>query len=183
MTESIVTLPGTYTTIAKVNAILVRVLEGIAIFAIAVLVLDVVWGVATRYLLGEQAKWTEELARFLLIWVSMLGGALAFRRREHLGIDILVGAMHPDVGDGLRVLKHLIVCFAAVAVLLYGGWRIVFDAFAAEQMTPALGWKMGYVYAAVPLAGVFVLLFALEELFTPPHIARSQTAEDDGEAS
>lgn len=153
--------------LGPVNAILIRVLEVLAIMAIGTLVLDVVWGVATRYVLGEQAKWTEELARFLLIWVSMLGGALAFRRREHLGIDFLVGQMHPDVGGGVRRLKQGVVCFTTAAVFLYGGVRIVSDALVAGQMTPALGWKMGYVYSAVPLAGVFILLFALEEMFTP----------------
>lgn len=154
-------------TLVRINAVLIRVLEVLAILAMGILVLDVVWGVVTRYVLGEQAKWTEELARFLLIWVSMLGGALAFRRREHLGIDFLVGSMHADVGRGMRLLKQGIVCFAASAVFLYGGFRIVFDALAAEQTTPALGWKMGYVYSAVPLAGIFILLFALEEMFFP----------------
>ncbi len=158
---------GDVTPLGRLNAVLVRVLEVLAVIAISTLVLDVVWGVVTRYIVGEQAKWTEELARFLLIWVSMLGGALAFRRREHLGIDFLVGLMHRDTRNGMRWLKFGLVCLTTVLVFLYGGTRIVFDAFAAEQTTPALGWKMGYVYVAVPLAGVFILLFALEEMLWP----------------
>ena len=154
-------------TLGQINATLIRVLEVLAVVAAAALVLDVVWGVVTRAMPGGQAKWTEELARFLLIWVSMLGGALAFRRREHLGIDFLVISMHHDVGPGMRLLKYSVVCFAAIAVFLYGGIRIVSDAFIAQQTTPALGWKMGYVYAAVPLAGVFILFFALEEMLCP----------------
>jgi TRAP-type C4-dicarboxylate transport system permease small subunit len=150
-----------------VNAILIRVLEFLAIVAAAALVLDVVWGVVTRAMPGGQAKWTEELARFLLIWVSMLGGALAFRRREHLGIDFLVTSMHSDVGSGLRAFKQGTVCLTAAAVFLYGGVRIVADALISQQTTPALGWQMGYVYAAVPLAGIFILLFSLEEMFSP----------------
>lgn len=149
------------------NACLVRVLEWLAILAMGALVLDVLWGVATRYLVGEQAKWTEELARFLLIWVSMLGGALAFRRRDHLGIDIFVSRLHPETRYSMRLIKQGLVCFAATAVFLYGGTRIVIDAFATEQTTPALGWKMGYVYLALPLAGVFILSFALDEMLAP----------------
>ncbi|MEM7317118.1 MAG: TRAP transporter small permease [Planctomycetota bacterium] len=151
----------------RTNAVLVRILEVLAIIAMGTLVLDVVWGVVTRYVVGEQAKWTEELARFLLIWVSMLGGALAFRRREHLGIDFLVGLMDSDVQGGMRMLKYGIVCLGAIVVFLYGGCRIVLDALAAQQTTPALGLKMGYVYSAVPLAGAFILLFALEDMFFP----------------
>ena len=154
-------------TLKPINALLIRALEILAVIAAAALVLDVVWGVVTRAMPGGQAKWTEELARFLLIWVSMLGGALAFRRREHLGIDFLVTSMHSDVNQGLQVLKQGIVCVTAAAVFLYGGFRIVSDALIAQQTTPALGWKMGYVYAAVPLAGVFILLFSLEEMLSP----------------
>lgn len=163
--------------LGPINSVLMRALEVLAILAAAALVLDVVWGVLTRALPGGQAKWTEELARFLLIWVSMLGGALAFRRREHLGIDFLVGSMHSDVGRGLQLLKHSIVCAAAAAVFLYGGIRIVSDALIAQQTTPALGWKMGYVYAAVPLAGVFILLFSLEEMLNPTRFDTADHAD------
>lgn len=162
-----------------VNAILIRVLEFLAIVAAAALVLDVVWGVVTRAMPGGQAKWTEELARFLLIWVSMLGGALAFRRREHLGIDFLVTSMHSDVGSGLRAFKQGIVCLTAAAVFLYGGVQIVADALISQQTTPALGWKMGYVYAAVPLAGIFILLFSLEEMFSPQTTTTGRQQEHD----
>lgn len=151
--------------LGRTNMILVRILEILAILAMGTLVLDVVWGVMTRYLIGEQAKWTEELARFLLIWVSMLGGALAFRRREHLGIDFLIGLMDTDVRGGMHKFKQGIVCFSVIAVFLYGGFRIVWDALVAQQTTPALGLKMGYVYSAVPLAGIFILLFAIEDMF------------------
>ena len=162
-----------------VNTILIRVLEFLAIVAAAALVLDVVWGVVTRAMPGGQAKWTEELARFLLIWVSMLGGALAFRRREHLGIDFLVTSMHSDVGSGLRAFKQGIVCLTAAAVFLYGGVQIVADALISQQTTPALGWKMGYVYAAVPLAGIFILLFSLEEMFSPQTTTTDRQQEHD----
>jgi len=100
----------------------------VLIVAVALLVADVVWGVFTRYALGGQAKWTEELARFLLVWISLLGGAVAFGTKGHLGVDYFVGKLHP------------------------------------EQMTPALGWKMGHVYLALPIAGIFMLLFTLENL-------------------
>jgi len=49
-------------------------------------------------------------------------------------------------------------------VFLYGGIRVVFDALAMEQMTPALGWKMGYVYLALPLAGIFMVIYTIENL-------------------
>jgi TRAP-type C4-dicarboxylate transport system permease small subunit len=96
-----------------------------------------------------------------------------------LGIDFLVTSMHSDVGSGLRAFKQGIVCLTAAAVFLYGGVQIVADALISQQTTPALGWKMGYVYAAVPLAGIFILLFSLEEMFSPQTTTTDRQQEHD----
>lgn len=139
-------------------------LDAALIVAVLLLVLDVIWGVFTRYVMNEQAKWTEELARFLLVWVSLLGGAVAFGSKAHLGVDYFVGKFHPEARKLVAVMTHLIVLFFAIAIFLVGGSRMVADALAMEQMTPALGWKMGHVYLALPIAGVFMVLFTLENL-------------------
>ena len=72
-----------------------KLVGGLCIAIFAVLVLDILWGVATRYLLGQQAHWTEELARVLLVWLAMLGAALAYMERSHLGIDALTRLLDP----------------------------------------------------------------------------------------
>jgi TRAP-type C4-dicarboxylate transport system permease small subunit len=132
--------------------------------AVALLVCDVVWGVFSRYVLGEQTKWTEELARFLLIWISLLGGAVAFGTKAHLGVDYFMGKFHPEAQKYMAVVTHLVVLFFAIAIFLFGGFRVVSDALTMEQMTPALGWKMGYVYMALPIAGIFMVMYTIENL-------------------
>lgn len=143
---------------------MVSVLNWMLIVAVALLVFDVVWGVFSRYVMGEQTKWTEELARFLLVWVALLGSAVAFGTKGHLGVDYFVGKLHPDARKLMAVAVHLIVLFFAGAIFIYGGGRVVADALAVEQTTPALGWKMGHVYLALPIAGFFMTLFAIENL-------------------
>jgi TRAP-type C4-dicarboxylate transport system permease small subunit len=141
--------------------------KGLELFIVgtmALLVVDVVWGVFTRYALGQQAKWSEELARFLLVWVALLGGAVAFRTKAHLGVDYFANQLHPDAHKLTAVVAHLVVLFFAVAVLLLGGASVVREALALEQTTPALGWKMGYVYLALPISGFFVTLYTLDNL-------------------
>ena len=139
-------------------------LDSVLIVAVLLLVLDVVWGVFTRYVMGEQAKWTEELARFLLVWVSLLGAAVAFGSKAHLGVDYFVGKFDSEVRKMMTVFTHLVVLFFAIAIFVWGGGRVVADALAMDQMTPALGVKMGYVYLALPIAGVFMVLFTVENL-------------------
>ena len=139
-------------------------LNAVLIVAVLLLVFDVVWGVFTRYIMNEQAKWTEELARFLLVWVSLLGGAVAFGTKGHLGVDYFVGKFHPETQKLMAIVSHGIVLFFAVAIFVVGGSRVVADALAMEQTTPALGWKMGHVYLALPIAGIFMVLFTIENL-------------------
>ena len=157
-------------------------LNWVLIMAVLFLVLDVCWGVFTRYVMGEQAKWTEELARFLLVWVSLLGAAVAFGTKGHLGVDFFVGKLHPDARKVSAVFAHLLVLFFAGAVFLWGGGRVVIDALMLDQMTPALGWKMGYVYMALPISGVFMLIFGIENLLeTLATPADQLNASDDDE--
>ena len=137
------------------------------ILAVFLLVVDVVWGVFTRYVMGEQAKWTEELARFLLIWVSLLGGAVAFGTKGHLGVDYFVGKFDPSARKMMAVVVHLIVLFFAGAIFVYGGWRVVSDTLALGQTTSALPLKMGYIYLALPIAGVFMVIYTIENLIEP----------------
>lgn len=150
--------------VLKFKKAMTRCLDAVLIVTVGLLVIDVVWGVFTRYALGQQAKWTEELARFLLIWVALLGGAVAFGTKGHLGVDYFVEKFHPDVRKLLSVVVHLIVLFFALSIFVYGGSRVVFDALAMEQMTPALGWKMGHVYLALPVAGIFMVIYTVENL-------------------
>ena len=149
---------------ARISQSLTFFLQWLLIVAMALLVVDVVWGVVTRYVLGQQASWTEELARFLLVWVALLGGAVAFSTKGHLGVDFFVGKFDPGVRKQLAVFSHCVVLFFAVAIFVVGGSRVVFDALALEQVTPALNWKMGHVYLVVPISGCFMVLFTIENL-------------------
>jgi len=141
-----------------------RLLEQVVIWAMGILVLDVVWQVLSRYILNSPSSWSEELAIILLIWVSLLGASVAFVRKSHLGVDFFVNKMSPGNRQRSELVVHLVVAFFAVSVLLFGGSRIVYLTLLYGQRTPALGIKMGLVYLALPLSGFFILIFSIEQL-------------------
>ena len=143
---------------------LVRGLEIFLIAAFALLVLDVLWGVFTRYLLGHQAGWTEEAAIYLLIWISLLGAALTYKERGHLGVDYVIEKLDPGARRTAAICVELVVLLFATVILLGGGWTLVFETLAKGQLSPTLGAKVGYLYAATPVSGIFFTLFALEHL-------------------
>ena len=62
-----------------INQSVSRFLNLVLIAIFVILVLDVLWGVGSRYVLGNQARWSEELARLLMVWLALLGAALAVR--------------------------------------------------------------------------------------------------------
>jgi TRAP-type C4-dicarboxylate transport system permease small subunit len=96
----------------------------------------------------------------------LLGAALAFERRAHLGVDYLVGKFHPDARVALRLVSHLLVLIFAGLVLVKGGWTLVETTLSSGQMTPALGIQKWIVYAVVPVSGVFVILFTIQNMMT-----------------
>ena len=169
---------------------LVSLLEFLVMAAMAALVLDVLLGVGTRqlgvfrfwledrwgveagFLPEGQIKWTEELARFLMVWSALLGAALAFERRAHLGVDYLVGKFHPATRSLVASVVHLLVVVFALLVLVKGGVAVVQKTMESGQMTPALGMKKWVVYSVLPVSGVFVVWFALRNLVTDLRSAR-----------
>jgi TRAP-type C4-dicarboxylate transport system permease small subunit len=146
----------------KLNTGLIKALELAVILVTGFLVIDVVWGVFTRYVLGHQSPWTEELARMLLIWVSLLGASVGFIRKSHLGVDYFVGKLNQRwQAIGQLVVYLLITVFAAV-VLVYGGYRLVSSVLLNGQPSAALKIQWGYVYLAVPISGFFIVIFSIE---------------------
>ena len=130
----------------------------------SVMVVDVTWQVASRYLLQAPSSFTEALAGFLLIWIGLLGAAYGFRTRSHLGIDLLVSRLGGGWRRAAEVSSHLLVLLFALSTMVVGGTKLVQLAFRLEQISAAMGIRMGFVYLALPLAGVLVILFSLESI-------------------
>jgi len=143
---------------------LVRLLEFFAILLFAVLTFTVLWGVFSRYALGAQATWTDELARYLLVWVSLIGGALMYREHGHLGVDYFVGKFDPSAQRATAIVVELIVFGFALFVLGYGGWKLMSEAFRAGETTTSLGFQVGWLHVATPVSGLFMAAFAIEHL-------------------
>ncbi len=145
-----------------------RICRGLEVFTIALfatLVLDVLWGVISRYVPGiRPSDWTEELAVYLLVWVSLYGAALTYRGYGHLGVDYFVSKLDLSAQQVVAVIVEIAVLLFAGFALCYGGSRLVFETLASNQLTPVLQWKIGYLYSAVPLSGGFICAFCLEHL-------------------
>lgn len=104
----------------RIKLLLDRTLEFIVITTAGILVVDVLWQVFARFFLKDPSSWTEELATFLLIWVTLLGSAVALGRGAHLGIDYFV--LRQDVPHRhitFTIPKRLRVSYQKHAIILF----------------------------------------------------------------
>jgi TRAP-type C4-dicarboxylate transport system permease small subunit len=116
-----------------------------------------------RYGLNASLFWSEELARYLLVWLTFLGASTAFRRGAHPGIDLFSTRLPAPLQ---RIARRLVqaVCLAVFAVMVVYG--IEFSWFVRMQISPALGWPKWVVFAAVPVSGAILAVHALAFLTT-----------------
>ncbi len=159
--------------ISFTRKILDRSLSILVAILMSVLVLDVLWQVFTRFILENPSSWTEELARYLMIWVGLIGAAYAAGRGMHLSVDILPSSLTGRRAHILRIIiESLILVFALVA-LFAGGIRLVWVMLTLGQTSASLQLPLGYVYLAVPLSGLFIAWYAILDLLDEVKVLRN----------
>jgi len=157
----------------SLRLIALRTLGVLSISVFVILVVDVLWGVATRYVLGHQAPWTEELARLLLVWLSMLGTALAYAHGSHLGVDVVLEALAQPARTVATMTVHLLVLAFAVAVMVYGGTALFMERLDAGQVMSTLPARKAWMYLSIPISGALMTVFAFHAVvaLTRHHLA------------
>jgi len=152
--------------IRLVNGKLCDLLKVLLVSIFLSLVLVVLWGVASRYLLGNQASWSEELARLLMVWLALLGAALVAREDGHLGLDVVVRQWTQQVQRWSFLFVHLAVLLFASVIMAWGGWQLVSQRFELGQTLPALGVAKAWFYMALPVSGILISSFSAEAILT-----------------
>ncbi len=153
-----------------------KILSTLVIIVMSILVLDVVWNVASRYLLNAPSSFSVELARYLLIWVGMLGAAYTSGKKEHIAIELLPQKLQRKNPAKKRKLDNtintLIVLFA-LFVLVIGGIRLVYITMIMEQVSATLQIPLWYVYLCLPISGILIMFYSINEIiYGTPHELR-----------
>lgn len=147
----------------------------------ALMVVDVTWQIFTRFFTDTPSSWTEELARFLLIWIGLLGAAWAYRQRAHLGLSYLLEKQNPASQKIMAIFSYAAAALFAVSVMVYGGSQLVALTYELKQYSASLGWKIAYLYTVIPISGALITVYALDfiratladEIAVLPHLEDS----------
>ena len=146
----------------RIYQVLIKVIETLLVVIFALLVIDVVWQVISRYVVGRSSSFTEEFARFSLIWLTVLGAAYINGQKEgHLSMDFLLAKL-PEAKRHRRqkVIQVLMAIFALI-VMVIGGGNLVYTTLSLGQMSSAMHIPLGYIYAIVPVSGAIIIFFSL----------------------
>ena len=163
---------------------IIRILDNVLmkalILVMLLLVVAVLWQVISRYIFASPSPWTEEIARFLLIWIALLGAVYAFRTGMHLGLDILPKKLEGGAARALKVFTLLMVLMFSMAVLVIGGGSLVQMTWELKQYSAVLGLPMAFVYSVIPVTGALICFYALAA-FGDENIGKPHDAVTGGE--
>lgn len=141
-----------------------KILEWAVVVLLSIMLLSVLWGVLTRYIFADQSSWTDELARFMLIWVSILGAAYISGKNAHIAIDLLPENMSQKKKLKLEIVTSVIISIFVFMIFLIGGLRYIYISFKLGQTSAALEVPMGFVYLILPIAGLIIIYFKIQTI-------------------
>lgn len=138
-----------------------KILEWALIALMAANVLNVLWQVFTRFVMKNPSSFTEELARYLLIWVGLLGASYVAGQKMHLAIDVVVNRLTKRTRRLAEYFIEFSIFVFALFVMVFGGIRLVLITLTLNQISAVLRIKLGYVYMVLPLSGLLLMFYSL----------------------
>jgi TRAP-type C4-dicarboxylate transport system permease small subunit len=133
-----------------------RLLDVLLVATVAILIIPVSLQIFSRFTaLIPSYIWTEEMARFLFIWMIMIGAMVGIRDSAHFDVD-LWPELKPRANALLRIVSNVFVLVFALVFIWYG---IRFVQFGWDQNSELAELPMAYIFVAWPLAGVTWVLF------------------------
>jgi TRAP-type C4-dicarboxylate transport system permease small subunit len=131
--------------------------EWACILLLAVISIDLLLGVFSRYVLESTFVWYDEVARASFIWLVFLGAAVAVRRGAHFGLHMFVEMLPPHLKRAALLLTPLtVIVFSAAIVWL--GWDLM--RHGSAQTTAVMAMPVSWIYAAMPAGGVLMVFYA-----------------------
>lgn len=141
-----------------------RALGYFLVILMGVLVLDVLWQIVSRYILKSPSSFTDELARFLLIWVGIFGSAYATGKKMHLAIDVLINRLKPENRKLIDLFINAAIAVFALTVMVIGGINLMLILLKLGNSSAALKIPIGTVYSVIPVSGLIIIYYTISDI-------------------
>jgi len=117
--------------------------------------------IVARYVLGNSLEWSEELARYMFTWSTLLGASMCVKRRNHVGVEIVVMSLPEKARNFVMMLADALSVVFFV-ILIFKGYEVA--SITMTQLSPANEIRMGLVYASIPVSGILMLIYTIEHI-------------------
>ena len=141
------------------------------------MVLGCVWQVFTRFILHDPSKYTEELLRYMLIWVTFMGVPYAYGQDRHLSINIFMNKNTKKNDALVKLFVDVFVVALCVLVMLVGGVMVTGNA--AGQLSAAMQLPMEVYYVCVPISGVLMVIYGIDKILKHIKDYRLESKKDE----
>ncbi|MDR1978171.1 MAG: TRAP transporter small permease [Synergistaceae bacterium] len=137
-----------------------RLTEYVLFLMVAAMVVIVFAQVIFRFVLRASLPWSEEAARYIMVWISMLGAGIGIRRKGHIGVEAVVMLLPSALKKAVAVLTALIASGFFLGMVVYG---VQICRVVAAQESPAMEISMAIPYSSLVAGGLLMLFYSLEE--------------------
>ncbi len=142
-----------------------RYLDAAALFCCGILLILMVVVIFAqiifRFFIGSSLSWSEELARYSMIWLSFLGASAGVKRGAHVGVEFLLKSLP----ENKRILLTRLILVLGLFFFLVVFWKgVLILKIVKYQSSPAMGISMMYPYMAISVGGFMSLIHILDAL-------------------
>lgn len=141
-----------------------KIVSWMLITLMGLMVLNVSWQVLSRYVVQNPSSFTDELSRYMLVWLGMLGAAYVAGQNQHLAIDILPNKLSGKPKMKLLVLINSLVLLFALIAMVLGGSNLVYITYILEQKSATLQIPLAYIYTIIPISGLLVVYYQIFQI-------------------
>lgn len=143
----------------KVN----KIIERFLVLILIGMVLNVIWQVFTRFFTSSPSAFTNELARYLMIWLGILGAAYISGKQEHVAIDFFVKKLNNSLRRFIDRFVLLSILSFAFFVMIIGGINLVYITLKLKQYSPSLQIPLALVYSIIPISGLLIIFYKVTQ--------------------
>ena len=147
----------------KIRTSVDKIVERLLIAILGIMVLNVLWQVFTRFFTDTPSSFTDELARYLMIWLGILGAAYVAGKNEHVAIDFFAKKFSEKRQLFLTRFISIAVLRFAFFGMVVGGSRLVYITTKLEQFSPSLKIPLAVVYGVIPLSGILIIFYKITQ--------------------
>ena len=148
----------------QIRSQLDKAIELLLVSILSAMVINVLWQIITRYFSASPSSFSDELARYLMIWLGLIGSAYVSGKKEHVSIDYFLKKLNHKKRILLNRLIDFIILFFAFFVMIIGGGHLVFVTIKLEQLSPSLQIPLGFVYSVIPLSGLIIIFYQISNI-------------------